>query len=124
MLFNSFCSNVAKHVARFCSPLYRTFSPVHTYLDIFENGDFFSVLGYRPHLSGHQKRTFLKAFPRIKIFENIVLPFSIELTKTEVSDYDHDDVRTSYLVRYVSVYVWMLKHKQTQESYNRFQFIN
>ena len=66
--------------------------PLHTYLDIFENGDFFSVLGYRPHVSGHQKRRFLKAFPRIKIFENIVLPFSIELTKTEVSDYDHNDV--------------------------------
>ena len=57
LLFNSFCSNVAKHVARFCSLRYRNFR-----------------------------------FPRMKIFENIVLPFSSARTKTEVSDYDHDDV--------------------------------
>ena len=54
------------------------FAPVHTHPDIFEDGEFFSVLAFNAHVNGvfgHQKRKLSKMFPRVEVFENADLSF-------------------------------------------------
>ena len=54
------------------------FAPIHTHPDIFEDGEFFSVLTFNAHVNGlfgHPKRKLSKTFPRVEVFENTDLSF-------------------------------------------------
>ena len=66
----------------FCPAMFILFycGPVQTYAFLFENGDFFSRLAYRPHLSGengHRKHIYSKTFS-IDFFENAGHSFTNE----------------------------------------------
>ena len=62
----------------------------HTYPDIFSKTEiFFSVLAFRPHVSGifgNQKRAFLKTVPGAEFFENAGLSFSCGRMKKKSSN--------------------------------------
>ena len=65
-------------------------SPLQTYAFLFENGDFFSRLAYRPHVSGengHRKHIYSKTFS-IDVFENAGHSFTSGWKKTKVFEYD------------------------------------
>ena len=52
--------------------LYYAQAPFSKYPYIFENGDFVSVLAFRPHVNcvlGHKNRRFSKTVPRMEFFK-------------------------------------------------------
>ena len=68
------------------SAVSKLLGPVHTYSDVFENGDFYSVSAFRPHVNGVFR--FSKTVPRVECFENTDLSFSCGRTKTEIFEYN------------------------------------
>ena len=72
------------------------FGPVHTYLDLFENVSFLSILGLPPHgdgVFGHRKRSFSITLSRVDLFENAVFQLSCGRVKTEL--FENADVTAS-----------------------------